>query len=215
MKKRISMEMGIVGAVAGLCAGFAAGADYAWLSNPINAQWLGAANWSLGEWMGDASDTAAFDASATREIDVNGDVATAGVIVRNADYVFTNGTLTVNGAFNVGEGATATVFSTLRQDSESTRFDKTGAGALIVKGDASTTNTYHRFALHGGATVLDGGVHRVTGSGDETSPGWTSPQEARVPASFNSSSTLTLTGGAVFSFDQTSPMPPIAVAMCL
>lgn len=179
------------------CAGVASAADYTWLANPVNGSWLGAANWTSGEWVADASNTAAFDVSSVTDVDVNGDVAVAGVTVRNAAYTFSNGTLTVNGEFGVGAGATATVHSTLLGTDKSRRFAKAGTGMLVLKGDASTTNTFARFATRGGTLVLDGGVTKVTGPSDGAG-------ETVVAGSFANSSRLEITGGAQLLFTATS-----------
>ena len=179
------------------CAGVAQAAAYSWLADPLNGQWLGAANWTTGGWVTDASNTAAFDVSSVTDVDVNGDVVVAGVTVRNADYTFTNGTLTVNGEFGVGAGATATVHSTLLGTDKSHRFAKAGTGTLVLKGDASTTNTFARFATRGGTLVLDGGVTRVTGPSDGAG-------ETVVAGSFANTSRLEITGGAQLLFTAAS-----------
>ena len=183
--------------VAIVCAGVVSAADYAWLADPLNGNWLGAANWTTGEWVADASNTAAFDVSSATDVDVNGDVAVSGVTVRNADYTFSNGTLTVNGEFDVGAGATATVRSALLGTNKDRRFAKTGSGTLVVKGDASTTNVFARFATRGGTTVLDGGVTKVTGPSDGAG-------ETVVAGSFANTSRLEITGGAQLLFTASS-----------
>ena len=183
--------------VAIVCAGVVSAADYAWLADPLNGNWLGAANWTTGEWVADASNTAAFDVSSATDVDVNGDVAVSGVTVRNADYTFSNGTLTVNGEFGVGAGATATVRSALLGTNKDRRFAKTGSGTLVVKGDASTTNVFARFATRGGTMVLDGGVTKVTGPSD-------GPGETAVAGSFANTSRLEITGGAQLLFTASS-----------
>ena len=181
------MAMAAAG-VAGLCLG-AQAAEYAWLANPANGNWFGAANWVSGTWAADASNTAVFGASSTRDINVNGNVAAAGITVQDAAYSFTNGTITVNGDFNVGDGATATVRSTLSGTAKSPRFAKTGAGTLVVKAASSTPNQFLRFAARGGTTVFDGGVNYITGPSDGAG-------ETAVAASFANSSRLEVKGGA-------------------
>ncbi len=171
--------------------------DYTWLSNPVNGDWLGAVNWSSGEWAVGTDDTATFGASSQTTVNVNGTIPLASLAVNGVDYTFTNGTLQVEGAFNVADGNTAMVESYVLQASETTRFSKTGTGTLVMKGDAAHTNKFHRFALHKGTTILDGGEYHLTGS-------TTSPSESATILSLAGASKLFLTGGANFVLDTKS-----------
>lgn len=191
----IPHSLAAVGAsvLATLCAGGASAADYAWLSSPVNGNWFGAMNWNLGEWAADASNTATFGASSVTDVNVNGDVSASGVSVTSGAYAFTGGSITANGDFYVGEGATAEVSSRLYGTSKSPRFTKTGAGTLLVKGDAADPNKFLRFAVRGGTTVFDGGLHYITGGSDGAG-------ETAVAGSFANSSRLEIKGGAKLSF---------------
>ncbi|MDO5319492.1 MAG: autotransporter-associated beta strand repeat-containing protein [bacterium] len=176
-------------------------ADYTWLANPASGDWLTGVNWSAGGaetvWTAGSSDTATFGASATTDITVDGTVALKKMTVNGEGYVFTNGTLALDGEFNVAAGKTATVSSRLLQEATSTRFAKTGTGTLVIKGDSAHTNAFFRFADRGGSLVLDGGEYRVTGAASGA-------KETEVAVSLANSSSLTLQGGANFVLDVSS-----------
>lgn len=176
-------------------------ADYTWLADPASDDWLTGLNWSVGgaetAWTVGTGDTATFDTSATTDITVDGTVGLTKMTVNGEGYVFTNGTLALDGEFSVAAGKTATVYSRLLQTSDKTRFAKTGPGTLVIKGDFAHTNTFFRFADRGGSLVLDGGEYRVTGASS-------SPGETAVAVSLANSSSLTLQGGANFVLEATS-----------
>lgn len=143
--------------------------DYTWLAEPLSANWLGDANWNAGAWSAGTGDTATFGASSETTVNVNGSVALAGLTVAGADYAFTNGALTVNGAVNVGAGATATVASRLVQDSTDAakRFAKTGDGTLVLNAPVGVTNDIRQLRLAGGTLHIAGGEHRISGKATE------------------------------------------------
>ena len=111
-------------------------ADYTWLANPASDDWLTGLNWSVGgaetAWTVGTGDTATFDTSATTDITVDGAVGLTKMTVNGEGYVFTNGTLALDGEFSVAAGKTATVYSTLLQTSAKTRFAQNGPGRLVL-----------------------------------------------------------------------------------
>ncbi len=196
MQMKKSVAVGLMG-----LAGIAGAADYTWLTSPSSADWLGAANWMSGAWVADVSNTATFGASSQTDVNVNGAVTVAGMNVMSGAYTFSNGTLMINGPVDVAAGASATVASkvnsTIAGTTTDKRFVKTGAGTLTLKGDASTTNSFAKFAVRGGTFVLDGGTHLVT----EASTG---VGETTVAGSFANSSALEIKGGAQLIFSSAS-----------
>ena len=69
--------------------------------------------------------------------------------------------ITTNGAFAVASGDTVTVTGNVTStgDSTSARFDKQGAGTLVLQGD----NSFKRIKQSAGKLVFDGGVTTVSG----------------------------------------------------
>lgn len=190
-RKRITRP--VVMLLVAFVASCATATDYTWLTSPVSSLWLNDANWDAGVWVPNAANTATFGGSSQKLVDVNGSVALVGLMVNEDGYIFTNGTLTVEGNASVAAGQTATAFSTLRQNNSSTRFVKTGDGDLVLKGDCSTTNQFYRLGVRGGTMTLDGATVEVTGAASGAG-------EAEVAGSFANNSRFVMTGGSQLSF---------------
>ena len=81
-------------------AGKLMAANYTWLPQPISSNWLTDANWDQGVWAD--GNEAIFGASAQKSVTLNGAATASGVTVTEADYTLSgDGTLTLNGPFNV------------------------------------------------------------------------------------------------------------------
>ncbi len=175
-------------------------ADYTWMASPLSANWLLDANWNSGAAWADGH-VAVFGTSSTKNINLNGNATASGVTVTAADYTLGgNGTLTLNGPFNVSADVTATVTAPLASTSQAedgtTRFAKRGDGTLVVKGNASP-NVFYRMATHGGTLALDGGVHEIACAS-------TSPGANIVPLFMEREGRLLVEGGAQLVFTGTS-----------
>jgi len=175
-------------------------ASYTWLPQPISSNWLTDANWDQGVWTD--GNEAIFGTSTQKTVTLSGAATASGVTVTEADYTLAgDGTLTLNGPFNVSAGVTATVTAPLASTStatdDATRFAKRGDGTLVVKGRTDQTNVFYRVAAHGGTLAFDGGVHEIACAS-------TSPDFKAVPLFMEREGRLLVEGGAQLVFTETN-----------